>query len=134
MHTIGQASKLSGIHVETIRYYEREGILPRAEREQNGRRVYTKDDIVRMRFVRQCRDLGFPIRDTQALLMLTVEQTPCDRAQSIARKNLEAVREKISELSALERELDVLVSSCRSNDPGCALLQGLLGNAPQSTG
>ena len=63
MHPIGAASTMSGVNIETIRYYEREGIVPRTARTAAGHRVYGDADIARLRFVKRCRDLGFPIPD-----------------------------------------------------------------------
>ena len=81
MLSIGEASKRSGVHIETIRYYEREGILPPAERTASGRRCYDPQAIARLRFfVRRCRDLGFPMAEMRALLALTGEETPCAEA------------------------------------------------------
>ncbi|WP_136658986.1 MerR family transcriptional regulator [Nitratireductor sp. XY-223] len=132
MHSIGKASELSGVHIETIRYYEREGVLPKAERTESGRRIYSDDDIARMRFVRHCREYGFPIRDTRTLLSLTKSDTPCGSAQVIAREYLNSVRQKIADLSVLEQELDLLISKCHPDDAQCALLQELYGREPST--
>ncbi|MEX3008580.1 helix-turn-helix domain-containing protein [Hoeflea sp. TYP-13] len=125
MHSIGTASKRSGVHIETIRYYEREGILPPAERTASGRRVYDEDGIARLRFIRHCRELGFAIRDAQALLSLTAAPMPCAEAQLIAQRNLDTVRSKIAELSVMERELSALVDQCGTHDKHCAILNDL---------
>ncbi|MGB7242767.1 MAG: MerR family transcriptional regulator, partial [Sulfitobacter sp.] len=71
MFTIGKASEQSGVNVETIRYYEREGIVPKPGRSAGGRRLYSNDEIAKLRFVRRCRDLGFPIAIIQTFLSLT---------------------------------------------------------------
>ena len=61
MATIGEASRRSGINIETIRYYEREGVVPRPGRSASGRRVYTDDEVAVLAFVKRCRDMGFPL-------------------------------------------------------------------------
>ena len=68
MFTIGKASEQSGVNIETIRYYEREGIVPKPGRSAGGRRLYSSDEIAKLRFVRRCRDLGFPISNIQTFL------------------------------------------------------------------
>ncbi len=62
MFAIGKASELSGVNIETIRYYEREGIVAKPDRSAAGRRLYTRDGIAKLRFVKRCRDLGFRLR------------------------------------------------------------------------
>lgn len=71
MHTIGIAAKLSGVNIETIRYYKRGGVVPNPERTASGRRVYDKESVSRLRFVKRCRELGFPIPEIKSLLALT---------------------------------------------------------------
>ncbi len=126
MHAIGTASKLSGIHIETIRYYEREGILPEPERLASGRRCYDDAAIARMRFVRRCKELGFPVRDAQALLQAASSPLTCQKAKAIAEKNLAVVRLKIQELGALEKELTDLVGLCNDESDDCTMLLQLL--------
>ena len=85
MFTIGKASEQSGVNIETIRYYEREGIVPKPGRSAGGRRLYSSDEIAKLRFVRRCRDLGFPISNIQTFLSLTPQDfrpaSRCDRFQ-----------------------------------------------------
>ncbi len=70
MVAIGEASRLSGVSIETIRYYEREGIISKAGRTASGRRTYSKAEISELRFIKRCRDLGFSIHDAVALRRL----------------------------------------------------------------
>ncbi len=126
MHSIGEASRRSGVHIETIRYYEREGILPPAERTASGRRLYDPQAIARLHFVRRCRDLGFPMADMRSLLELTESATPCAEAKGIAESNLATVRGKIDELQALERALTKLIAQCDDQGASCAMLNVLM--------
>ncbi|CAN0602133.1 unnamed protein product, partial [Ectocarpus sp. 12 AP-2014] len=81
---IGKASELSGVGIETIRYYEREGITPRPARTAAGRRDYDTHIVSRLRFVKRCRELGFSISDIRTLLDLSHSDTPtCDEARKI---------------------------------------------------
>ena len=68
MMPIGTLSKQSGVHIETIRYYERAGVLPKARRAANGRRVFDQQDVRRLAFIRHARELGFELASVRALL------------------------------------------------------------------
>ena len=103
MHAIGEASRLSGVGIETIRYYEREGVVPRAERSPSGRRLYGPGDISRLRFVRRCRDMGFSIADAREMLALSPEgRAECAAAEEIGRRHLAFIRARIDDLTRLE--------------------------------
>ena len=126
MHAIGAAAKLSGVNIETIRYYEREGVVPAAERSGSGRRLYGAQDIARLRFIRRCRDLGFPISDIKALLDLSErEDTPCDDARDIGERQLDLVRAKLRDLRSMEEALRELIRDCSTGAAECAMLRAL---------
>ena len=126
MATIGEAARRSGINIETIRFYEREGIVPEPVRSAGGRRVYTADGIERLVFVKRCRDLGFPLRDVRALLALrTAESDQCDDVRAISERHISDVRDKIRDLRRLERALVELVAECREGRADCPALTGL---------
>lgn len=123
---IGKASELSGVGIETIRYYEREGITPKPDRTAAGRRLYDKNAIATLRFVKRCRDLGFSIADIRALLALSYsDQGTCEEAGAIGLKNLELVRQKIDDLRRMENALAGLVASCPRDRRECPMLQEL---------
>lgn len=126
MHPIGTAARLSGVAIETIRYYEREGVVPKAERSGSGRRLYGKDAIARLRFVKRCRELGFSIPDIRSLLALAQNrQTSCDEAREIGEANLTVVKSKITDLQRMEQALAELVRLCRAGQPDCPMLRHL---------
>jgi MerR family transcriptional regulator, mercuric resistance operon regulatory protein len=126
MATIGAAAHLSGINIETIRYYEREGIVPSPERSEGGRRVYTADQIEILLFVKRCRDLGFPLSDVRAMLALrTARSDQCDEVRSISERHIANVRAKLEDLQRLERALVELVAECRKGRTDCPALKGL---------
>lgn len=123
MHPIGAASTLSGVNIETIRYYERQGIVPRPRRTASGRRVYGRADIARLRFVRRCRDLGFPIADIRALLDLSAgSDAPCAEVKTLGQRHLRDVSRKIEELGKLETALADLVRRCDAGRTDCPML------------
>ena len=126
MQTIGEAAKLSGVNIETIRYYEREGIVPAADRSANGRRLYDVAAIARLRFIRRCRDLGFPISDVRTLLDLSDNASrQCDDVRAISERHLSDVRERIADLQELEAALSELVQCCVDAQSECPTLKQL---------
>ena len=126
MQSIGEAAKLSGINIETIRYYEREGIVPAADRSANGRRLYDVAAIARLRFIRRCRDLGFPISDVRALLDLSDNASrQCDDVRAISERHLLDVRERLNDLRELEAALSELVQNCVGAQSECPTLKQL---------
>ena len=126
MFAIGEASQRSGVGIEAIRYYEREGIVPKPERAANNRRQYTLKDVGRLRFLKQCRDLGFSLSDAKALLDLSDQrQTDCQEASLIAETHRTSVRKKIEELKRLDAALGELTSNCSKGNVGCPMLAKL---------
>ncbi len=126
MQAIGTAAKLSGVNIETIRYYEREGIVPAPERAANGRRLYDSAAITRLRFIRRCRDLGFPISDIRALLDLSNNASKhCDDVRAISERHLLVVRERLADLRELETALCELVQTCVDAKSECPTLKQL---------
>ena len=124
MIAIGEASRLSGVSIETIRYYEREGIVPAADRSANGRRLYDAAGITRLRFIRRCRDLGFRISDVRALLDLSENASKhCKDVRAISERHLSDVRARLSDLQALEAALADLVKACDDAPLECPALK-----------
>jgi MerR family mercuric resistance operon transcriptional regulator len=128
MSAIGRASAASGLSADTIRFYERTGLLPRPARGAGGRRDYGAQDIARLRFVRRCRDLGFPIAGIANLLALAeARDRDCAEVRAVASAHLDALRRRRAELDALEAALSRLLDGCDDGDGGCVLLERLLG-------
>lgn len=112
-YTIGKAAQQSGVKVPTIRFYEQIGLIREPGRTENQRREYSGDDVRRLTFIRHARDLGFEINDIRELLAMT--ETPnasCHEADSIARRHLEVIEDRIERLSALRNELRRMVDEC----------------------
>lgn len=125
MITIGKLAEASGCGIEAVRFYEREGILPIPQR--RGRyRLYDADDVVRVRFVRRARDLGFGLDVVRKLLLLTDGGGDCDDARQLAETNLASVRAKIVDLQRMETVLAQTVVACKDGHaPNCPLLVAL---------
>ena len=112
--TIGAIPDRTGVNVETIRYYERIGVLPRAPpRSSGGRRVYAERHEVRLIFVRRCRELGFSLEQVRELLALGGgDNDNCGEVHVVASTHLGTVRDKIADLRRMELVLSVMVDAC----------------------
>ena len=125
--SIGEASRLSGVKVPTIRYYEQIGLLPAPPRTEGNRRTYDADDARRLRFIRHARELGFDV--TAIRTLLTLQEDPnqtCATADGIAKARLIEVEQRIASLTALKAELEVMIESCRRNCMGeCRVIKVL---------
>lgn len=116
------------MNIETIRYYERIGILPKPARQSNGRRSYGPADADRLGFIRHARDLGFDLKNIQVLLALQEQpEASCDDASRIAQDQLESVESRIARLIKLREELRRMVSECsRGRVAECRVIDALV--------
>ncbi|ALJ15565.1 MerR family mercuric resistance operon transcriptional regulator [Sphingopyxis italica] len=123
---IGEVSRRTGCNIETIRYYERIGILPAPVRRGRFRR-YDSADVRRLAFVRRARELGFPLHTIRTLLALAEGGGhSCDQARQMAETQLSDVRAKQADLERMAVVLDELVRACGAGDAsGCPLLEAL---------
>ena len=111
---IGEIAAATGVHVETIRYYEREGLVPPPARTAANYRSYGEAHRKRLTFIRRARDLGFSLAQVRELLDLADDRDrPCAAVDELARKHRTKVRAKIAELTALRRELDNMIGQGR---------------------
>lgn len=140
---IGALSRRSGVHIETIRYYERIGILPKPPRTQGGHRVYGQDHLKRLSFVRRSRELGFTLDEVRGLLELVDGgRYTCAEVKTITLNHLADVRHKIADLRRLGRTLSEMAGKCKGGKvPDCPVIDALfdarsdaLNRAPSSRG
>lgn len=122
--TIGKLSELTGVNIETIRYYERTSVLPAPPRTSSGRRVYQSPDVRTLAFLRRARELGFSLDEIRALLRLGgPEKASCKEVRLIAGHHLDDIRAKISDLRKLERLLTRTIAQCTGTTaPVCPVL------------
>ena len=124
---IGPLSKRTGCNIETIRYYERVGLLPAPARSPGGYRLYGDRHLKRLTFIRRARALGFSIDEVRTLLKLADERKrPCAEVRIVAAAHLDDVRAKIADLRAMQRVLSATVAKCangRRSD--CPLIDAL---------
>lgn len=129
---IGELAGRTGVNIETIRYYERAGLLPAPPRSEGRRRLYDMEHVRRLRFVRRGRELGFSLDDIRALLAIVDEgDADCTAAKDIALRHLADVHGKIASLRRLERALNSLTDACRPQDQvACPIIESLSANQP----
>jgi len=124
---IGELGRLTNTKVETIRYYERIGLLSAPARTSGNYRAYGAEHLNRLSFIRRSRDLGFSLDQVRALLDLADErERPCAAVDAIARKHLAEVDRKIADLRALRRELDGMIKQCHCGTVAeCRIVEAL---------
>jgi DNA-binding transcriptional MerR regulator len=128
--TIGELAGRTGCTPEAVRFYEREGVLPRPERRGGGRyRRYSAADVERVRFLKRARDLGFSLAEVRELMTLAASdpQRPCTEVDALARAHLTQVEAKIAQLTSLRNELRQVIEGCRGGlgIGGCRILGAL---------
>jgi Cu(I)-responsive transcriptional regulator len=131
--TIGRLSAATGVKVETIRYYERAGLIDPPARTEGNYRSYYADDIGRLGFIRRTRDLGFSLEEIRALLDLSAQgDRDCGEIDELANRHLVEVDRKIADLKALRRQLSASISMCGGGRIAeCRILEAFSGEAKQ---
>ena len=126
--SIGQASKETGVHVETIRYYERIALMPEPMRSDRGTRRYNQQSLRRLGFIKKSRDLGFSIEEIKGLLILVDENNvSCGEVHALASDHRQAVLSKISDLERLAASLGAMIEKCsQGKTPDCPIIDDLM--------
>lgn len=125
-YSIGQLAKAAGVNVETVRYYERRGLIEQPDKPTEGYRHYPEATAQRIRFIKRAQELGFTLEEITNLL--TLNDTPCQEVQNMASQKLTSVRAKIADLCRLEIVLTDLLNQCVANpdQAHCPLIESLL--------
>ena len=124
--TIGRLAAAAGVHVETVRFYQRRGLLAEPPRTRGQVRRYSDADAAQLRFIRRARGVGFTLAEIQALLALRTHKS-CRATRALAAKKLQFVEERLSELRHLKTELMQWIAACDSNsvDSSCPAIERL---------
>ncbi len=125
-YTIGKLAREAGVHVETVRYYQRLGLIPEPAKRDQGYRRYSSDTVARLRFIRRAQRLGFTLKEIGELLEL--EDGKCKEARTLAEEKRAVIDAQISDLSAMRKELEKLIRACQRsgvNSRRCALIDTL---------
>lgn len=124
---IGELSNRTSVHIETIRYYEREGVLPVPTRSVSGRRLYDDTDVRLLNFIHKCRGLGFSLKEVVSLMsLIDTGSYTCKQVHDLTLLHAKEVREKIVNLNKMEKVLLDMVRQCgKGNVPQCPIIDSL---------
>jgi MerR family mercuric resistance operon transcriptional regulator len=133
--SIGTLSKQTGVNIETIRYYERIGVMPAPARSDGGFRRYRGDHLKRLNFIRRGRELGFSLADLRALLRLVDGHTyTCAQVRALTLEHLAEIRRKITDLRRLDRVMSDMAAQCTGRRvPECPIIDALF-ETPAASG
>ena len=125
---IGEVAKLSEVGIETIRYYERQGLLAGPKRRPSGYRQYDESVLSRLQFIRRAKELGFTLAEIKELVGLWYDtETRCEHVRERAERKVEDIEAKIRSLQKMKRSLKQLITGCQANDSigDCPLMEGI---------
>lgn len=128
MVTIGKAALQAGVSVDTVRFYERSGLLGKARRTASGYRVYDDTDVARLRFVRRAKALGFTLEEIAGLLALNDGVGRRSSVRAVAQRRLTEIEQRIADLDRVRRSLAHLVRQCHGDGDlaGCPIIESLV--------
>lgn len=126
-HNIGEAAAASGVSAKMIRHYEAIGLIPNPPRTEAGYRLYGEREVHVLRFIRHARNLGFSIKQIEALLDLWAdERRPSSKVKAVAQQHIDELQQRIRELQQMKTELERLVHCCHGDQrPDCPILTHL---------
>jgi MerR family copper efflux transcriptional regulator len=129
--TIGKLANAAGVGIDTVRFYERAGLLNKPRRTASGYRLYAASDVGRLRFIRRAKTLGFSLDEIAELLRLNDGGGRRGAVRALASRRLAAIEQKLTELSRMRDTLRHLVLQCRGDGPlaGCPIIDAVLEGA-----
>ena len=124
---IGSLSKRTGCKVETVRFYEREGLMPSPPRTPGGHRLYDEAHLKRLTFIRRSRELGFTLDQVRGLLRIVDgDHVACSEVKGVTLEHLDDVKGKIADLRRLRKVLEDLAARCAGDEtPDCPIIEAL---------
>lgn len=126
LYSIGQIGKQLNLSVDTLRYYEKLGLLPGVNRTPSGTRRYSEKEITRLLFIRRAQKMNFSLQEIKGLLdMRNNPAEVCSDVQLITQNKLDEIESHIEELSQLRSELQGLLSQCTQGSDGCPIIEGI---------
>ncbi len=126
--TIGRLAKEAGVNIETIRYYERRGLIQRPPRRESGYRQYTRETLARLRFIKRAKLLGFSLREIQEILSLRLApETTCSDVRIRVERKIADIDERIQALQEMKKALTTLARQCSGDAPAgeCPIIEAL---------
>jgi len=131
-YKIGEVARRAHVNKETVRYYEKRGLIPKPDRRRSGYRIFTKRHIEQIRFIKRAQELGFTLSEIKELLELRMdENTTCSEIKSEAQRKYRDVVDKIEDLQRIKTTLLDLIDSCTGSGPkgDCPILDALEGES-----
>lgn len=126
-YTRGALAVECGVNLETIRYYEKQGLMPDPPRTAAGYRCYSHDHLKRLKFIQWSKELGFSNAQIADLLVMVDGGYSCDEVQRVALANARVIASKIADLSKMKQELELMAAKCSGGPtPNCAIIDRLL--------
>ena len=125
---IGKVARLAGVGVETIRFYEREGLIAEPPRRESGYRQYPQETVSRIRFIRRAKELGFSLKEIMELLALRIDpEATCKDIRERAEIKVTDIEEKVRTLQRMKKALGKLIAACSGGSPvrECPILEAL---------
>ncbi|HHJ15192.1 MAG TPA: heavy metal-responsive transcriptional regulator [Gammaproteobacteria bacterium] len=123
---IGDVAELLGLTADTLRYYEKSGVLPGVARTATGIRQYDETDISRLKFIRRAQKMNFSLAEIQDLLNMREDpQHARDEVRQLTAQKLEETQAHLAELTTLRNELQLLLNLCRGSKDGCPIIEGI---------
>lgn len=134
--TVGQVARQAGVGVETVRFYEKNGLLEEPPRSASGYREYDEQTVNRLRFIQRAKELGFTLAEIEELLSLRYSEQPCDDVRRRAEAKVAQIEAKVALLLRMKEVLGRLASSCceQSDKRRCPILESLDGRAVADEG
>jgi len=131
-YKIGEVASRAHVNKETVRYYEKRGLIPKPDRRRSGYRIFTKRHIEQIRFIKRAQELGFTLSEIKELLELRMdENTTCSEIKDEAQRKYQDVVDKIEDLQRIKTTLLDLIDSCTGSGPkgDCPILEALEGES-----
>jgi MerR family mercuric resistance operon transcriptional regulator len=134
--TVGQVARLAGVGVETVRFYEKNGLLEEPSRRASGYRQYDGGTVSRLRFIRRAKELGFSLNEIKELLSLRCSERPCNDVRARAEAKIGEIEAKVAMLLRMKDVLGRLATSCceQGDKSRCPILETLDGHEAAATG
>ena len=126
MFKIGEVTKLTGLSADTLRYYEKFGLLPNISRNTSGIRLYDEKDVSRLNFIKRAQSMNFSLDEIKKLLTMREDpQGAKVSVQQLTADKLKDVEKQIKELTTLQNELTLLLNLCRGSEEGCPIIEDI---------
>ena len=127
MMRIGEVARQANVNIQTLRYYERRGLLPEPERGRSGYRAYDPDTVKLVRFIKRAQELGFTLREIEDLIELRQSTRRGAEVRAVASAKVENMERRIRQLNAMREALEELVAACdcESSTPSCPIIEAL---------